>query len=208
MRLCSNTIREMVKELKIIDPNTVRDYDKRIKFIEGGSFDLEIENLYALADRIPIIGDRIRKTSELIELIPEFFNAPEYDWLDDYLGEDEEGVNNRSKMDKGWKLNTFQYYVLKSREYVNIPSEILGILKPRASYLLNGCPVFCTDISPGFHGTLFCGIFIFHPAGLILEKNSKYVSCRFTVFDQIETDIYDGIWGNGKKQTKGVERGY
>lgn len=200
MFLSANTIREMILERGLI---VFKRFCERFGFIEGSSFDLTVNKVYKIDTKYPpFIGIKKRITPNMIEIPPYSL----FDEICHLYSEDEFSVEDMKQMGEGWYLPQ-GYYVLSTEEQTNLPPYILGILKPRRTYLVSGCPVFCTDVAPGYQGILAMGIGIFNPAGLILEKGSKAVAYRFGIFDTEDTDAYKGIWGGDKVQTNGVERG-
>lgn len=200
MFLSSASIRDLINNGLLLVKETIVDFTERMGFIEGSSFDLRVDKVFELDQvNIPFIGIETRVSSELNELLPIDFQT--CDNLHYKITSEK-----KEKLTKGWYLPS-GYYVLTTLEFLNTPREILGVINPRRTYIISGCPVICTMVSPGYRGLLAVGIHVINKAGLHLECGSNIVSCRFGVFDSPFTDSYAGIYGGSKVQTDGVERG-
>jgi len=170
MLLSAESIRSEIECGSLIVPETIRDYDNRIKFIEGSSFDLEVDRLFVPNPMVPaVLGDNIRKTPDLIEVLPCDFQDPQFD---EPFRKAKISESDRRKMNAGWFLSYGKYYVLVSNEETTLTREYLGRLRQRRSYIISGCPVFLTDVAPGYEGTISSGICILH------EKKNTYCNCR------------------------------
>lgn len=200
MHLSAATIRDCINNGLLIIKETISNFKERMGFIEGSSFDLTIDKVFALdQSQPPFIGVDIRVSADLEEIKP--IDISNHRDLNPKITEEQ-----RQKIGLGWYLSP-GYYVFTTPEKVDIPREVLGILKPRRTYLISGCPVFCTDIAPGYNGILAIGMYVFNKVGIHIERGANAVACRFATFDSLFTDSYNGVWGGDKVSTDGVVRG-
>ena len=167
---------QLVKDKKLID-----GLDKReLTNPEGTGFDLRVEKLFSLTSKT-FLGITHRATPELLEVV---------------------SYKPKSRRQQIYTIKPGDYYLSKTIEKVNMPTNLLAIIKPRTTLYRGGLIMrtgFCT---PGYKGDLYFGL---HNAGnqpFDLEMGARYAHI---VFFEISGDLirsYQGQWQGGRATTK------
>lgn len=186
MFMSADDIRYFVLTEDMISPpeGMSRDaWKKRCDHIEGGAFDLTVENIFCpAADEAPIIGREQRSIPTPLEWELE-----------------EPGV---------WVLSR-GVYLARTAETIKLPPCVTGVVDSRTSMFRSGAVVATGPIHPGYCGKLVVGLLVNHVLGLVLEPGARIITVRFGYLSKGATDTYRGIWGGDRVTTDGrVERGY
>lgn len=167
----------------------VEDLDEReLKNPEGTGFDLRVEKLFALTSKT-FLGVTQRATSDLFEVV---------------------SFKPAARRQNIYSIQPGEYFLSKTIERVNMPNNLLAIIKPRTTLYRGGLIMrtgFCT---PGYQGDLYFGL---HNAGnqpFEIEMGARFAHI---IFFEISGDLvrsYEGQWqggrGSTKQSTKGRER--
>ena len=97
------------------------------------------------------------------------------------------------------------FYLIKTIETVNVPDNLVGILKPRSTMHRMGLFVRTTQISPGYSGEL---TFALKNEGPVEVKIDLGARIAHVMFAQVlgKTALYRGQWQGGRVTTKKREK--
>jgi len=124
------------------------------------------------------------------------------------------GVNDRKTCDIKLKadlktktivLKPDDFYLVTTIEKVNVPTNLVGILKPRSTLQRMGLILRTTQISPGYSGELTFALHNAGPATVEIEMGARIVHVMFAKVDG-KTAIYHGQWQGGRVTAKRKEK--
>ena len=84
-------------------------------------------------------------------------------------------------------------YIVRLHEKVNIPKDIIGLIRPRSSLMRNGVNVSSSIWDSGYHGRGYVLMMVENPHGIKLTKDTRICQMYFVFLDR-ETDGYKGIF--------------
>lgn len=206
MELSASTIQRYQKcELPDWVP-LIENSDDPFDFIEGSAVDLSVEKVWRSVNAgrftAPIIGKKIRRSSEIRELEPMTFGA---EFLRTWGLTDEEMGPLLGQL--GWYLGQ-GYHVAQSKEWVNCPNDIRGDVDIRRTYAVSGCLLGVTKIAPGYKGTITCSLHVTEPFGILLEKGAGFVTVTFSEMDGSDTHPHaQRVWNGDNAGTEGIKDG-
>lgn len=96
------------------------------------------------------------------------------------------------------------FYLVKTVETVNVPDNLVGILKPRSTMQRMGLFLRTTQIAPGYSGELTFALKNVGPSTVKLELGARIVHVMFAEVKG-KTSLYRGQWQGGRVTTKGQE---
>lgn len=167
----------LVQEKKLVENLSERELTNP----EGAGFDLRIGALYRVNGK-GFLGVTERETPEMEEIA--IFSPEE----------------NRSL-----QLEPHVYYVMKTIERVNTPSDIAILFRPRSTLYRSGVTLFTGNVSPGYTGELNFGIMNLRAEPFTLEMGARVCHAMFYQVTG-ETAAYRGQWQGGRTTTDGVEK--
>lgn len=158
--------------------------EERFSFIEGSKYDLTLGSVERMSyDSIACIGEQRMVPSAITEF-------PVEGW---------------------WMLRPRIIYLLQTLETLNLPINLLGIVRPRTTLFRCGIAIQCSDIDPNYQGRITVMAEVRNVAPVKIQVGSRFLHVKFAEFDTFETDFYRGIWGlSGYNNTTNGEvvRGY
>lgn len=164
----------------------VEDLDEReLKNPEGAGFDLRLAALYEFTSG-SFLGTTHRETPSLKEI---------------------------ASFQPGAKKQTIvvvkpgAYYLAKTVERVNMPTNLLGIIKPRTTLFRGGVTLSTGFLPPGYRGELHFG---FHNAGnqpFEIEIGARIAHVVFFEISGESVRMYEGQWQGGRGTTKQSVKG-
>jgi dUTP pyrophosphatase len=166
----------LVKENRLVEGLC----DRELNEPEGSGFDLRAGEFFKLEGNA-FLGIKDRKTPSSVSL-----------------------VKYNSEIDSTFDLMPGQYVLVKTIEKVNIPKDIVALVRPRTTNFRSGVSLHSGPIHPGY-----CGELTF---GLKNETNDIIVSYEMgsriahILFDYLAGDIisaYRGQWQGGRVSTLG-----
>ena len=123
-----------------------------------------------------------------------------------FLGiEDRKTCETKLVKKKTLLLKPGDFYLVTTIEKVNVPKNLVGLLKPRSTLQRMGLILRTTQIAPGYSGEL---TFALHNAGPCKVKIEIGARIVHVMFAQIlgKTKMYRGQWQGGRVTTKKRER--
>ncbi len=154
--------------------------ERELKDPEGTGIDLRVGKIFRLSGE-GFLGVEERDTPNL-ELVAEY-------------KEDEKN---------SVKINPGDYFLTETIEKVNIPDDLVAVLKPRGTMHRSGVVIRVGTIDPGYSGTLHPGIFNPSNVPLTIELGARYINILFWEVSG-NTSIYRGQWQGGRLTTDGKE---
>ncbi len=138
---------------------------------EGAGFDLQLEEVFKIKGN-GFLGITERKTCD-IESVAK-------------LGQD-----------KHILIKPNDFYLVKTVETVNLPNNLVGILKPRSTLQRMGIFLRTTQISPGYSGPLTFALKNVGPCEVTIELGARIAHVLFAKVDG-QTASYRGQWQGGR----------
>lgn len=93
-------------------------------------------------------------------------------------------------------LKPGKYYLIKTIERVNLPSDIMAVFYPRSSFHRSGVQIVTGLADPGYRGELTFGISNMSGYDFVLEMGSRIVHALF--FRVSGARPYRGKWQGGR----------
>ncbi len=159
----------------------------QMDFMEGGQYDLRLDRLYRFSSPVSgHIGVDERTTPLVEELTP---------------GTGPKGAET-------WELMAGDYFLIQTREALNMPIDCRGIVEPRTTLFRCGLQLIKAGVAPNYQGRLTFGLRCL--AGTVtLERLARVASITFHRLEGDEGDAYSGVWQGGRISTDGrAERPY
>lgn len=97
------------------------------------------------------------------------------------------------------------FYLVKTMETVNVPDDLVGILKPRSTLQRMGLFLRTTQISPGYSGELTFAIKNEGPAKVKIDIGARIVHVMFAKVEG-KTALYRGQWQGGRVSALKTEK--
>lgn len=102
-------------------------------------------------------------------------------------------------------LKPGDFYLVTTIEKVNVPKNLVGILKPRSTLQRMGLILRTTQIAPGYSGELTFALHNAGPAQVKIEMGARIVHVMFARVCG-KTAIYRGQWQGGRVTTGKKEK--
>lgn len=167
----------LVQEKKLVENLSERELTNP----EGAGFDLRIGALYRM-DGKGFLGVTERETPAMKEITA--FSA---------------------EANHSISLEPRIYYVMKTIERVNTPSDIAILFRPRSTLFRSGVALFTGNVSPGYVGELNFGIMNLRDEPFVIEMGARV--CHAVFYEVTgETAAYRGQWQGGRTTTDGKEK--
>lgn len=167
---------QLVKSKKLVESLDNRELINP----EGTGFDLRIEKLLSIQGE-SFLGITDRSTAEMKEVA---------------------SYKKTAKKQKIFTIIPGKFYLAKTIENVNMPDNLLAIVKPRTTLFRSGISMRTGFCPPGYHGELFFGIYNVGEYPFKIEMGSRFAHI---VFFEISGDLirsYEGQWQGGRATTK------
>lgn len=177
MILGAKELLKLVKEKRLVENLSERE----LKNPEGAGFDLRLGELYEISGQ-GFLGIEERET-------------PKTKLLAKY----------NSEKKQSFAFVPGKYYLMKTIEKVNLPENILCLLRQRSTLHRSGIMIFTANVSPGYHGALTFGIVNLGPCEIKIELGARVV---YAMFHEVkgETNLYRGQWQGGRVSTNQKEK--
>lgn len=143
---------------------------------EGCGFDLRLAEAYVIKGE-GYLGIEDRKTCEI-----------EVAWTDKYL-----------------EVKPGDFYLVKTMETVNVPENLVGILKPRSTLQRMGLFLRTTQIAPGYCGELTFALKNEGPATVKIDIGARIAHVMFAEVKG-KTALYRGQWQGGRVSALKTEK--
>ncbi|MCK4454065.1 hypothetical protein KAU51_01810 [Candidatus Parcubacteria bacterium] len=168
---------KLVKERKIVENLSERE----LKNPEGAGFDFRLGEIYEISGK-GFLGIDERET-------------PKTKLLAKY----------EPKKKQNFIFEPGKYYLMKTIEEVNLPENILCLLRQRSTLHRSGIMIFTGNVSPGYQGVLTFGIVNLGPCDIKIELGARVVHAMFHEVKG-ETNLYRGQWQGGRVSTGKKEK--
>ncbi len=177
MILGVDKLHQLVKNKKLVEGLCERELTNP----EGAGFDLRLGEIYELKSS-GFLGVEERKTPD-VKLVAKFIKGKK----------------------KSFAFRPGKYYVMKTIEKVNTPSDILILFRPRSTLYRSGMMIFTGNASPGYCGELIFGIVNLGSCPIKIELGARVVHAMFYKVEG-KTNLYRGQWHSGRVNVKKKEK--
>jgi dUTP pyrophosphatase len=159
---------EEIKE-RILKEKLIENFIDLETQLQPASFDLTLDEIYLLTS--PASIDFTNKERKLPNYKKIEFNN---DWIE---------LNNG-------------IYLISFNEIVNIPNDLLALVRPRSSLVRSGATIFSSLWDPGYSGKSNCLLVVLNENGIKLKKNARIAQMIFFKLSSSASKIYSGIYQN------------
>lgn len=167
----------LVKEKKLVENLC----DRELNNPEGAGFDIRIGEIYEI-NGDGFLGIEERQTPKET-LVAKF----------------EDGKKNVFEFLPG------KYYLMKTIEKVNTPSDIAILFRSRSTLYRSGIALFTGNVSPGYCGELTFGITNLGSCPIKIEMGARVAHAMFYQVNG-QTNLYRGQWQGGRVATDKIEK--
>ncbi len=173
-------LHRLVKEKKLVEDLC----DRELNNPEGAGFDLRLGEVYSIK------GDGFLGVDER--------NTPEIELVS-------KNDDNKKEEDNYFVFEPGKYYLIKTIEKVNLPTDISGVIFPRTTLFRSGLALFNGVVQPGYSGELTFGICNLGESKIKISFKARIVHI---VFHEVlgEGNQYRGQWQGGRVATEGREQ--
>ncbi|MCX6702547.1 MAG: 2'-deoxycytidine 5'-triphosphate deaminase [Candidatus Wolfebacteria bacterium] len=173
MILGISELHKLVKKKKLVQGLSLRELQNP----EGAGFDLRIGELYELKGS-GFLGVAERETPK-IKLIASY----------------------KKDGEKKIKLKPNTYYVMGTIEKVNLPENLVALMRPRTTLFRSGVHLLLGAVAPGYNGGLNFGMVNLRSVPFYVEMGARVVHIQFFQV-QGKNNLYRGQWQGGRVTTK------
>ncbi|MBU3901144.1 hypothetical protein KJ590_02180 [Patescibacteria group bacterium] len=177
MILGVDRLHKLVKEKRLVEGLCQRE----LKNPEGAGFDLRLGEIYELRGS-GFLGVDERKTPA-IKKVASFVEGKK----------------------KSFVFCPSRYYLIKTIEKVNTPSNILILFRPRTTIFRSGLAIFTGNCSPGYCGELNFGLANLGKSNIKIELGARVVHAMFYEVKG-KTNLYRGQWQSGRVAARKKEK--
>ncbi len=166
---------EQIRE-RILKEKLIQNFIDLETQLQPASFDLTLDEIYLITSSASI--DFTNKERRLPNYKKIEFNE---DWI-----ELNEGI-----------------YLISFNEVVNIPNDLLALVRPRSSLIRSGATIFSSLWDPGYSGKSNCLLVVLNENGIKLKKNARIAQMVFIKLFSPAEKTYSGIYqGEGLNSLK------
>ncbi|OGF72309.1 hypothetical protein A3H05_01155 [Candidatus Giovannonibacteria bacterium RIFCSPLOWO2_12_FULL_43_26] len=176
MILGSTEFLRLVKEINLVENLSKRELTNP----EGAGFDLRLGKLFRLKGK-GFLGVNERETPK-VELAAEFNSGKAQSVI----------------------IKPGEYFLTETIEKLNMPLDLLGIVKPRTTLHRSGIITRVSIADPGYSGVLHPAIYNAGGVEVEIEMGARYVNIMFFEVKG-DTAKYRGQWQGGRATTQGRE---
>jgi len=98
-----------------------------------------------------------------------------------------------SKKSESWQLPT-GCYLITFNEVVSVPSDCMGIARPRSSLLRMGATMETSVWDPGYKGRSQCMLVVHNTQGIQIFPNAKLLQIVFMKLNKESEVLYNGAY--------------
>jgi deoxycytidine triphosphate deaminase len=182
-------LHRLVEEIKLVEGLCDRETNNP----EGAGFDLRLGEIYEL-EGDGFLGVEERKTPEAKLVAKASPNCAG--------GSEVSGVIDETE--DSFTFEPGKYYLIKTMEKVNLPTNISGIIFPRTTMFRSGLGLFNGIVQPGYKGELTFGVCNLGKSNIKVSFGARVVHITFHEVLG-EGNQYRGQWQGGRVSTGDAE---
>ena len=171
--------------------------ERELKNPEGCGFDLRLGKVWEIKGE-GYLGVEDRKTCE-VELMAEYQNKKTK------IKNQKQEFKNRKINAKSIIIKPNDFYLVTTIEKVNLPDNLVGIIKPRSTLQRMGIYVRTTQVMPGYCGELTFAVKNVGPCNVKVDLGARIVHIMFAQVSG-KTALYRGQWKGGRVTAKKKEK--
>jgi len=175
---------KLVKTKKLVEGLSERELTNP----EGAGFDLRLGEVYKIKGSA-FLGEVHRKTPE-IELVANIFSSD---------------GRHKKRYFKSIKVKPGDFYLVKTIESVNMPSNLTAGITPRSTTYRSGLFIRTGNVPPGYCGGLIFGLKNEGPATVEIEMGARFVHIQFSEVAG-GGNLYRGQWQGGRVTARKKEK--
>jgi len=172
-------LHELVKEINLVENLCDREKNNP----EGAGFDLRMSEVFQLKGD-GFLGVEKRNTPEVISLA--------------------QNDETKNEEENSFVFEPGKYYLIKTMEKVNLPTNLSGVIFPRTTLFRSGLALFNGVVQPGYCGELTFGISNLGESKIKVSFGARVVHITFQEVLG-EGNKYRGQWQGGRVSTEGEE---
>ncbi|MDD5527804.1 MAG: hypothetical protein PHO56_02390 [Patescibacteria group bacterium] len=188
-------LHELVEEIKLVEGLCEREMNNP----EGAGFDLRLSEVYQL-EGDGFLGVEERQTPAA-KLIAKAKNSPLERGGQPLAGR---GVLNAGDSEDAFVFQPGKYYLIKTMEKVNLPTNLSGIIFPRTTMFRSGIGMFNGIVQPGYSGELTFGVCNLGQSNIKISFGARVAHITFHEVLG-EGNQYKGQWQGGRVSTGAKE---
>jgi deoxycytidine triphosphate deaminase len=173
-------LHELVKENNLVENLC----DRELNNPEGAGFDLRLAEVYEV-EGDGFLGVEERDTPKV-----------------NLIAKHEEG---KSERENSFVFEPGKYYLIKTMETVNLPTNLSGVIFPRTTLFRSGLGLFNGVVQPGYSGELTFGLCNLGKSNITVSFGARVVHITFQEVLG-EGNQYRGQWQGGRVATEGREK--
>jgi deoxycytidine triphosphate deaminase len=173
-------LHELVKEINLVENLCDREKNNP----EGAGFDLRLMEVYEV-EGSGFLGVETRETPN-VKLLAK--DEPQKDETENF-----------------YVFKPGEYYLIKTMEKVNLPTNLSGIILPRTTLFRSGLVLANGIVQPGYCGELTFGLANLGKSNIKISFGARIVHITFHEVLG-EGNQYRGQWQGGRVATEGEER--
>jgi deoxycytidine triphosphate deaminase len=175
-------LHELVKKINLVENLC----DREMNNPEGAGFDLRLGEIYELeGDGFLGVEERQTPTAKLVAKANPNCAA----------GEELKGVADETE--DAFVFEPNKYYLIKTMEKVNLPTNLSGIIFPRTTMFRSGLGMFNGIVQPGYSGELTFGVCNLGQANIKISFGARIAHITFHEVLG-EGNQYKGQWQGGR----------
>ncbi|MGC9200931.1 MAG: deoxyuridine 5'-triphosphate nucleotidohydrolase [Candidatus Aenigmatarchaeota archaeon] len=93
-----------------------------------------------------------------------------------------------------WLVLNKGIYLISFNEILNIPKDLMALLRPRSSLVRSGATIFSSLWDPGYSGKSNCLLAVFNENGIKIKKNARIAQMIFIKLSSLPEKIYSGVY--------------
>jgi deoxycytidine triphosphate deaminase len=174
-------LHELVKEINLVENLCEREMNNP----EGAGFDLRLGEVYEL-EGDGFLGVEERQTPAAKLVAPNHPQTPP--------------PKGGGTTEDAFVFAPGKYYLVKTMEKVNLPTNLSGIIFPRTTMFRSGIGMFNGIVQPGYSGELTFGVCNLGPSNIKISFGARIAHITFHEVLG-EGNQYKGQWQGGRVST-------
>jgi len=158
---------QLVKKIKLVEGLSERELTNP----EGAGFDLRLGEVYKISGDA-FLGEIHRKTADIV-LVASYGK------------------------EKSIKIKPGDFFLVKTIESVNMPSDLTASITPRSTTYRSGLILRTGNVPPGYSGGLTFGLKNEGPVTVEIEMGARFVHIQFSEVSG-GGNLYRGQWQGGR----------
>ena len=188
---------KLVKKIRLVENLSERELTSP----EGAGFDLRLGEVYKISGDA-FLGEVHRKTAE-IQLIAKYNKKHEV--VNQLHTKHNDRGNKREAKSPTIVIKPGDFFLVKTIESVNMPSDLTASITPRSTTYRSGLFIRTGNVPPGYCGGLIFGLKNEGPVPVTIEMGARIVHIQFSEVKG-GGSMYRGQWQGGRVTARKKEK--